>query len=299
MKGKGFMDTLQFHEMTITWLNGGITKMDGGAMFGPVPKPLWKKRYPANERNQIELATEPMLIQYKGKNYLIDAGIGSDRLSEKQKKIFGVSEESQVKADLNTLGLSPEEIDGVLMTHLHFDHGTGLIEKINGELSFVYPNATLYVNETEWQEIRFPNRRSSSTYWKENWEPLVDYVTTWEDSLEVVPGIEMFHTGGHSKGHAIVKLTQENEVAVHLADIYPTHVHKNPLWVTAYDDYPMDSIQAKEKWVEEGIKQGYRFLFYHDAYYRMVKWDTEGKEMVDALKRSKVPELSLKSESAK
>lgn len=288
------MDQLQFHKMTITWLNGGITKMDGGAMFGPVPKPLWEKRYPANDRNQIELTTEPMLLQYEGKNYLIDAGIGKGRLTEKQKRNFGVTEESRIKEDLAELNLTPEKIDAVLMTHMHFDHVTGLIEEENGELVSFYPNATIYVNEIEWEEIRFPNRRSSSTYWEENWKPIQDQVSLWNDTLEVTPGIEMHHTGGHSNGHAILKLIQKNDVAVHLADIFPTHAHKNPLWVTAYDDYPMDSIQGKEKWLLEGLDNEYKFLFYHDAYYRMMQWDKNKKDVIATLERSKEAEIPLK-----
>jgi glyoxylase-like metal-dependent hydrolase (beta-lactamase superfamily II) len=289
------MDQLKFQEMTLTWLNGGVTKMDGGAMFGPVPKPLWEKRYPANERNQIELTTEPILLQYKEKNYLIDAGIGSGRLTEKQKRIFGVTEESTVEENLKNLNLTPSDIDAVLMTHLHFDHVTGLVEEQEGKLNSFYPNATIYVNRIEWEEIQSPNRRSSSSYWEDNWRPIKQQVYIWDGWIEIIPGIELHHTGGHSNGHAIVKLSQGNEVAVHLADIFPTHVHQNPLWVTAYDDYPMDAIKGKEKWIQEGLKNSYKFLFYHDAYYRMVQWDETGKDMLDYLKRSKQPAISIEA----
>ncbi|WP_455662533.1 MBL fold metallo-hydrolase, partial [Pradoshia sp.] len=100
--------------------------MDGGAMFGVVPKPLWSKKYPVNENNQIELRSDPILVQAEGKNYLIDSGIGKGKLTEKQMRNYGVSEESHLDADLAKLGLTTADIDGVLMTHMHFDHASGL-----------------------------------------------------------------------------------------------------------------------------------------------------------------------------
>ena len=281
------MDTYVFHDMTLTWLNGGVTSLDGGAMFGVVPKPLWQRKYPANEANQIELSTEPILIQFEGKRYIIDTGVGHGKLTEKQLRNFGVTEEGNVEGSLAQLGLTPEDIDGVLCTHLHFDHAGGLTRYEGGSLISVFPNAHIYVSQKEWDEMRKPNIRSKNTYWKENWEPIQSQVITFHEQLQVAPGIEMLHTGGHSDGHAIIKLTQQEDVLIHMADIMPTHAHQNPLWVMAYDDYPMTSVFTKERLMKEAYANGYRFIFYHDAYYRMVQWDAAGKEMVDSLRRSK------------
>ncbi|KGR74720.1 YtnP family quorum-quenching lactonase [Ureibacillus manganicus] len=282
------MDKLQFHNMTLTWLEGGVTSLDGGAMFGVVPKPLWSRKYPVNEKNQIECATEPILIQYEGKNYLIDSGVGFNKLNEKQLRNYGVTEESSILESLDKLGLSAEDIDVVLMTHLHFDHAGGLSRWEGDVLVPTFPNAKIYTTEIEWEEMRNPNIRSRNTYWKENWEPIQHQVETFKDSLVLAPGIEMIHTGGHSAGHAIIKLTQNGETMLHIADLMPTHGHQNPLWVMAYDDYPMTSVFAKEKLMKEAFSNGHKFIFYHDAYYRMIQWDETGKEIVDSLKRSKV-----------
>lgn len=281
------MDTLAFYDMTLTWIDGGITSMDGGAMFGVVPKPLWSKKYPHNEKNQIELPTDAIVVQYQDKTYLIDAGVGQGKLSEKQRRNFGVTEETKIDESLKELGLTVNDIDVVLMTHMHFDHAGGLTRFENGELVSTFPNAVIYVNDIEWGELRNPNIRSKSTYWKENWEPIQEQVVTYHDRLEVVPGIEMIHTGGHSDGHAVVKLNQQDETLLHMADIMPTHAHQNPLWVLAYDDYPMTSVFSKEKWMKEAYKNQYKFIFYHDAYYRMMQWDETGKEVIDSLKRTK------------
>lgn len=280
------MDKFQFHDMTLTWLNGGVTCLDGGAMFGVVPKPLWSRKYPVNEKNQIELPTEPILIQYQGKNMLLDTGVGFNKLNEKQLRNYGVTQESALTSSLDELGLTATDIDYVLMSHLHFDHAGGLTEWQDDVLVPAFPKAKVYVSQIEWDEMREPNIRSRNTYWKDNWEPIVDQVVTYEDQIEIMPGIEMIHTGGHSNGHAILKFTQNGETILHMGDIMPTHAHQNPLWVLAYDDYPMTSVFAKERLMKEALANGYWFSFYHDAYYRMIKWDETGKEVVDSLKRS-------------
>ncbi len=173
------------------------------------------------------------------------------------------------------------------MTHMHFDHACGLTKWEGEELVSTFPNATIYVSEVEWNEMRNPNFRSSNTYWKENWEPIQSQVVTFTDTIEVVEGIDMIHTGGHSDGHSIVLFKQNGDTIIHLADIMPTHAHQNPLWVLAYDDYPMTSVFAKEKWLNEGLQNNYWFSFYHDAFYRLVKWSQDGKEIVDAVKRTR------------
>lgn len=281
------MDTFQFHEMALTWLKGGTTFMDGGAMFGVVPKPLWEKKYPVNEKNQIELASDPLFIKYKGHHILMESGLGFGKFTEKQLRNYGVSDQSQVEDNLVQMGILPEEIDIILMTHLHFDHACGLTRWENDKLVSSFPNAKIYVSDVEWNEMKNPNIRSQNTYWKENWEPIESQVVTFTDSIEVVQGIEMIHTGGHSDGHSIILFKQNGETIIHLADLMPTHVHQNPLWVLAYDDYPMTSVFAKEKWVNEALKNKYWFSFYHDAFYRLVKWSEEGKEIVEKVERTR------------
>lgn len=283
------MDKLQFGNMEISWLDGGLTAMDGGAMFGVVPKPLWNRKYPANEQNQIELPTDPMLIRYLGKNILIDSSVGNGKLSDKQKKIFGVWKEPILDECLKEYELTVEDIDYVLMTHMHFDHAGGLTSVKDGELVSTFPNAKIYVSEIEWNEMRNPNFRSKATYWKENWEAIQDQVITFPTEIEVLPGIKMIHTGGHSDGHCIIQLTQGDDQLIHMGDIMPTHAHQNPLWVLAYDDYPMNSIVAKQKLLSEAYEKGSGFIFYHDAKYRMVKWDKEGKQIIESLDRTIPP----------
>lgn len=257
--------------------------MDGGAMFGVVPKPLWSKRYPPNELNQIPLRADPILVEAHGKRILIETGLGNGRLSEKQKRNFGLLEESRVKESLASIGLTPSDIDIVVMTHMHYDHVNGLVSWEQDKLVPTFPNAVIYVQEQEWAEMREPNIRSRNTYWEENWKPIQHLVQTYGESHALLPGISLHHTGGHSQGHAIVRMETQGQLLLHLADIMPTHAHQNPLWVMAYDDYPMTSIFAKEKWIKEGVAAGAWFLFYHDNVYRAVKWNEQG-EIIDSIK---------------
>lgn len=279
------METLKVGSVSLTWLTGGITNLDGGAMFGVVPKPLWEKKYPCNEKNQIEMVNDPILIQLDGKNILVESGLGKGKLTEKQMRNYGVTKESDVEGCLNDLALSPEDIDYILMTHMHFDHACGLTERGNGNYGPAFPNAKIITSKIEWDEMREPNIRSKNTYWKENWEAVADQVFPFAEEWSYGP-LKFVHTGGHSNGHSILIIEDGGETAIHMADIMPTHAHQNVLWVLAYDDYPMDSIPAKQKWLSYGLEKNAWFTFYHDDFYRAVKWAEDGK-INESIKREK------------
>ncbi|MBZ4686459.1 MAG: beta-lactamase superfamily domain protein [Clostridiales bacterium] len=279
------MDQLQLKNLTLTWLKGGIVHLDGGAMFGVVPKPLWSKRYPANENNQVKHVNDPIYFEINCKKVIVDSGIGNEKLTEKQKRNFGCTEESRIEASLKELGTNPEEIDYVLMTHLHFDHACGLTKLAGDQFVSTFPKAQIITSRKEWNEMRNPNIRSQNTYWRKNWEAISEQVVTFEKSLEVLPGLTIVHTGGHSDGHSIVVIEKEGEKCIHMGDLLPTHAHRSSLWVTAYDDYPMDSIYIKEKWVKESMQEEAWFIFYHDAFYRAIKWNKDG-EIISSVKSS-------------
>lgn len=280
------LDTYEFHDMKLTWLDGGVNYLDGGTMFGVVPKAMWSKKYAPDENNLIELRTDPILLQFQGKNLLIDSGIGKGKMDDKKKRNLGIRAETRVAESLSELGLRVEDIDMILMTHLHNDHAAGLTEWQEDDLVSVFPNAEIYVSQIEWDEMRTPNIRSRNTYFKENWEPIQHQVKPFEKEFSPLPGVKMVHTGGHSDGHSIIRLEQNGETMIHMADIMPTHAHSNPLWVLAFDDYPMDSIFAKEKLMKEARQEGHRFFFYHDAVYRIVRFDETGKNVIESLERT-------------
>lgn len=278
------METLTVGRAKLTWLKGGVSYPDGGAMFGVVPKALWTKKYPGNELNQIELRSDPILIQIDNKNILVDTGLGNNKFDKKQIRNFGVREESRIEESLAEVNLTIEDIDIILMTHLHYDHANGLTKKTATKYESVFKDIPIYVSQIEWEEMKNPNIRSVSTYWEMNWKPVINQIKTFKEHIEVLPGLKMIHTGGHSNGHCIIKFEDERDGFIHMADIMPTHAHTNSLWVLAYDDYPMTSIFKKEYWIPYGVENNLWFTFYHDAYLRAIKFDEKGN-VTEELKR--------------
>lgn len=278
------METLQIGRAKLTWLRGGVNHLDGGAMFGVVPKVLWSRKYPSTEKNQIELRTDPILLQLDGRNYLIDSGIGVDKLDDKQIRNFGATELSQVEESLAELNLHPNSFDGILMTHLHFDHASGLSKHKGEGYESIYPNAVIYTTALEWEEMRHPNIRSVNTYWERNWQPIEEQVETFATEKIIVNCLRMIHTGGHSEGHAIIIFEDGVDCFIHMGDLMPTQAHQNKLWALAYDDYPVTSVHEKEEWMAYGYGRKAWYTFYHDAYFRAVRFNENGERM-DELKR--------------
>lgn len=280
------MEQLKVGRATLTWLRGGVNFLDGGAMFGVVPRALWHKKYPVNEKNLVELRTDPILIQLDNKNYLVDTGMGKGKLNEKQMRNFGVLEESFLLESLANVALEVSDIDAILMTHLHFDHACGLSKKVGEAYEAVFPNVPIITSEIEWHEMRHPNIRSVNTYWEMNWKPIENLVQTFDKEMEIAPGLKMIHTGGHSDGHSILVFEDGEDCFIHMADLMPTHGHQNKLWALAYDDYPVTSVHEKEKWMAYGYEKSAWYVFYHDAYYRALKFDETGKR-IDEVKRKR------------
>ncbi|WP_411953685.1 YtnP family quorum-quenching lactonase [Alkalibacillus sp. S2W] len=281
------MESMTIGRAQLTWLSGGVTHMDGGAMFGVVPYPLWTKKYPPNDKQQIELRCDPILLQVDGYNMLIESGIGFGKLNDKLKRNFGVLEESKVLSSLAQLNLSAESIDTILMTHLHFDHASGLTYRDEqGELQSTFPNAKIITSQVEWDEMREPNMRSKNTYWQENWEPIQHQVQPFAGRYEVLPSLTMTHTSGHSHGHSVIHYKDDLDSFIHMADLMPTHAHQNPLWVLAYDDHPVTSVHEKQALLNEAFETNRWFVFYHDAYYRALRFD-ENQSISDYVERER------------
>jgi glyoxylase-like metal-dependent hydrolase (beta-lactamase superfamily II) len=269
---------LKLGRFEIALLNGGRFELDGGAMFGVVPKLLWKKKYPPDEDNFIPLAAWPILIKTPESNILIETGIGN-KLTDKQKKIFRVREEWNVVRELEELDLNPGAIDFVVLTHFDYDHAGGVVmQDRKGELNLTFPDAQHIIQKTEWDDVLNPNKRSINTFWPVNNELLKKRgnLRLIEGDEEIIKGLTVMRTGGHNRGHQIVRIESDGEVAVHLGDLLPTHAHFNPLWVTAYDNYPLDTITQKEICEGKAIEEDAWFLFYHDPFVPACKFDAEG-----------------------
>lgn len=262
----------------LIWLNGGVFELDGGAMFGVVPKILWSKKYPSDADNFIPMAAYPVLVRTPETLCIIETGLGN-KLSEKQKQIFRVKGEWNIVEDLNALGIKREDIDFVILTHYDFDHSGGVVMRDNQDgLSLTFPKAKHIVQQKEWEDVLNPNRRSINSYWPVNYEVLKDSgkLELIEGEKEVLKGVRVISTGGHNRGHQMVIIESNGEKAVHPGDLIPTHAHYNPLWVMAYDNFPVEVIEKKEEIESMAVKERVWLTFYHDPFVLAGRFDEKG-----------------------
>jgi glyoxylase-like metal-dependent hydrolase (beta-lactamase superfamily II) len=270
---------MQLGEFTLRWFSDGNYKLDGGAMFGVVPKVVWTRKYPVDENNFIPLALNAVLIETPEAKVLIDTGYGT-KLTPKQVTMFHLEQPPTLLGSLAEGGVRPEEIDFVVYSHMHHDHASGATYRDDaGNLRATFPRAKHVMQRLEWEEAKSPNIRSAHAYWEENWAVLEaeGLIMPVDGEVELTPGVRLIPTGGHTRGHQAVLITSQGQTAMHLGDLLPTRAHINPLWVMAYDDYPMDSIAAKEKWIGRAKAEGWWLTLYHDPEVHAGIWDAEGK----------------------
>jgi glyoxylase-like metal-dependent hydrolase (beta-lactamase superfamily II) len=265
-------------QFELTSLSDGRFRLDGGAMFGVVPKPLWERRSPADDRNRIAMGLRPLLVRTASETILIDAGIG-ESLAGKDLDIYGVDRAVDLDHSLAAAGLSASDIDVVIATHLHFDHVGGCTTRIDGVLRPRFPRARYLVNRHEWHDATHPHERNHASYIPDTFVPLleagvVDFV---DDDVEVRPGIRLERTGGHTMHHQLVRLTSAGRTALYVADLVPTTAHIDEAWIMGYDLYPVDTLVAKKRMLAEAIAGEYVIFFEHDPATPAGVIRTEGR----------------------
>jgi len=253
-------------DLELTPLLDGFLRLDGGAMFGVVPKPLWEKRAPADERNRIRLAMRPLLVRGSTRTLLIDAGIGS-KMDPKGIDIYGIDRARNLDQTLADAGLSADDVELVLASHLHFDHAGGFTDRAaDGSLVPHFRRAQYIARTGEWDDATHPHERNRASYFAENFVPLREagVLTLVPGDGEIVPGVRVVRTGGHTMHHQIVLIESGGRTAVFAADLMPTTAHVDPPWIMGYDLYPMDTLAFKRAFVREAIDRAYVVFFEHD-----------------------------------
>ncbi len=257
-------------------LEGGRQRLDGGAMFGVVPKPMWERRIPADERNRIALGLRCMLVEHEAGPVLIDTGVGNKE-SEKFVGIYGIENEgrlgpTQLEDALAEAGVRADEVRYVINTHLHFDHAGGntALEADGETVKLAFPNATYVVQKGELEFARKINMRTSASYLAPNFEPVAQ-AGRWqlvEGEVDILPGIKLVPTPGHVPYHQSVVISDGGETACFVADLIPTSAHIPLPWIMGYDLEPLVTLESKKALLSQAEAEGWAIVFEHDPKVR-------------------------------
>jgi glyoxylase-like metal-dependent hydrolase (beta-lactamase superfamily II) len=280
-------------------------RLDGGAMFGVVPRILWEKVCPPDGSNRIRLNMNCLFVDTGKEKILIETGIG-EKWNEKQTAMYGISREKPLAQSLKDIaGCTPEEITIVVNTHLHFDHAGGntifrgrdatVMERAqqdgvvlesepgasanvlsvapasagapNGHIVPQFPNARYFVAKSEFEQAETPHERHRASYLKENWQPLKEsgQLELKDDTYEVVPGLKMENVRGHSQTMQCVRLEQGGETLYGFADLVPMKAHIPYAWIMGYDLYPAETLENKKRLLKQAVRENWLCLFYHET----------------------------------
>lgn len=283
------MPVFETPDLRVTTVDAGSLWLDGGAMFGVVPKPLWSRRTESDENNRIPLAMRCLLVETADHRVLVDTGVGSKE-GEKFQEIYRIDNAgspTRLEDSLRALGTEPADIDVVLSTHLHFDHAGGnTLVGDDGEPTAAFPNAVYRVRRDEWEFAHLDNERVKASYIPANFDPLeregrIEFI---EEDGEVVPGIEVRRTPGHTPGHQSVLIGQGERRLFYLADLVPTVAHLPLPWIMGYDVEPLVTLESKRQELGLAIAEGWTLAFEHDpriAWGRPVESSAGRFELVD------------------
>jgi glyoxylase-like metal-dependent hydrolase (beta-lactamase superfamily II) len=245
-------------------LSDGIIKFDGGTMFGQVPKVAWEAKVPTDRRNRVTLGLNSLLIQVGGRTVLVDAGVGSKEL-DNEKDTYGLVP-SRLMKGLRSLGLTPKDIDAVILTHLHFDHSGGCtrLDRV-GDLVPAFPKAKYYVQRVCWQDACSPNERCRQIHRDEDFRPIEErgQLELLDGDADIFPGLSVRVTDGHARGHQVVLLNHGGERIAFLGDLVPTPYHLDLAAISAYDQYPEETLEMKRDFLSQASKAGWLLVFSH------------------------------------
>jgi glyoxylase-like metal-dependent hydrolase (beta-lactamase superfamily II) len=255
--------------MELYSISTGNFKLDGGAMFGVVPKMIWSKVYPADENNLIPLAMRCLLIIEGDRKILVDNGIG-DKQDEKFFSHYDLHGEDSLKKSLAKLGLTADDITDMFLTHLHFDHAGGSIRRNSSGEGYepAFPNATYWISEAQWNWATNANAREKASFLKENIFPMRDsgLLKLFQGNFELIPGIDIRLFDGHTVGQAIPFIKFGDKTVVFMADVIPTSAHIPLPYIMSYDTQPLISLKEKEAFLKEAADNNFILFFEHDFF---------------------------------
>lgn len=261
---------MELGDLKLTLVQDGGFRLDGGAMFGVVPKPLWERLKPADDLNRISMVTNCLLVERGDELLLVDTGIG-DKNDAKFRKIFGLEEDAvRLPEAIRSAGYELGDITHVLLSHLHFDHSGWNAREAGGKLVPTFPKARYWLQQGEVEHARSPNERDRASYDPRNWEPLFDagVVELFGETAEPIEGVQAVRVPGHNQDMCIVLLDGARGNAggkgVFLADLVPTAAHVPYPWIMGYDLFPLETLANKKLWLPRAASEDWLCIFEHD-----------------------------------
>jgi glyoxylase-like metal-dependent hydrolase (beta-lactamase superfamily II) len=259
---------MQFGDYRVEIVPDTVFRLDGGAMFGVVPRSLWSRVCPPDEHNRVRLNMNCLFVETGRERILIETGIG-EKWTPKQAAMYGIERERPFAESLRSLaGVGPEEITIVVNTHLHFDHAGGNTKPDEeGRALPAFPNARYFVSRGEYEHAEAPHERDRASYLPENWRPVEQsgQLELKEADYEVVPGLQMTTIAGHSRTMQCARLTRGGRTLFGFADLVPTRAHVPLAWIMGYDLYPVETLEAKKRLLPQAAREDWLCLFYHDT----------------------------------
>ncbi|MBP1690650.1 MAG: Glyoxylase, beta-lactamase superfamily [Bacteroidetes bacterium] len=244
----------------------GSFALDGGAMFGVVPKPLWEKEHPADERNRIRMAARVLLIRGGGRTILVDTGNGEPD-DPKRKDIFKFdTSQASLLTSLARAGVAPGDVTDVILTHLHFDHAGGATRRVNGALQPTFPHARYHVQKAHWEAASRPTERDRASFVEENYLPLHDagQLEFIDGEGELFPGIRLFTVFGHTTALQCPQISDGTTTLFYCADLVPLRSHVRLPWIMGYDLRPLVTLEEKRTILQRAFEEHWVLFFEHD-----------------------------------
>ncbi|MEX2573371.1 MAG: MBL fold metallo-hydrolase [Balneolaceae bacterium] len=268
-------------------IDAGSFRLDGGAMFGVVPKTLWSRVIGSDEKNRIPMTMRCLLIKSSrtGKIYLADTGSGT-KFNEKMTSIYALDySNGDLLRSLAACGVTPGEVTDIIFTHLHFDHCGGATRyDENGELQDQFPNAAYHVTEKQLEAALDPNEREKASFIKDNVDPIAgsDRLHEISDRHVYEEGLATIPSYGHTMGQQLPVIEADGKTVVFAADLIPTHVHLPMPWIMGYDMMPLQTLKEKEAFLREAVDNGWYLFLEHDAEHELITVKEEdGKYVMD------------------
>ena len=271
--------------MDLHVFNANNFRLDGGAMYGVVPKSMWNKINPADDNNMTQWVARCVLFKIENRLFLIETGIGNKQDS-KFKSHFYVNNNEDIELEINKLGYKSTDVTDVIFTHLHFDHNGGAIKKnIDGELELSFPNAKYWTSRAQWELFKNPNPREKASFLKENMQLIADKKRLYFlDDEENFPNIEFIIVNGHTEYQTLPLISFNDQKYLFAADLFPSHAHIRMPYVMAYDMKPLLTMEEKAWVLEIAVNDNWHIIFGHDHQYVAATVKKEGdKYIVDTL----------------